>query len=290
MKSLLPIFILAVVAFVTDKCVAQTQRDTTKLYRIETKDGNEYVGKIVSEDSQSVRFKTENLGELTIRFDVITKITEVNPSQLKQGELWLDNPQATRYFWSPNGYGLKAGEAYYQNVWVLFNQVSVGISDNISIGAGLVPLFLFAGAPTPVWITPKFSIPVVKDKFNIGAGGLLATVIGEEDTSFGILYGITTFGNRDRNLSIGLGYGYAGDDLATAPTVTVSSMIRTSRRGYFLTENYFIGGSEENLVMLSFGGRRIIKRAGLDFGLFIPISEGDIIAIPWLGLTVPLNK
>lgn len=269
---------------------AQTQRDTTRLYRIETKDGNEYVGKILYEDKETVRFKTESLGELNIRWLTIAKISEVNPVQIKDGEHWFDNPQATRYFWSPNGYGLKAGEAYYQNVWVLFNQVSVGLSDNVSIGAGLVPLFLFAGAPTPIWITPKVSIPVAKDKFNIGAGALLATVLGEDGTGFGILYGMTTFGNRDQNLSLGIGYGYAGGDLASAPTITVSGMLRTSRRGYFLTENYFIGGSEENFVMLSLGGRRIIKRAGLDFGLFIPVAQGEVIAIPWLGLTVPLNK
>lgn len=282
---------LLILIFFGSFCNAQVSRDTTKLYRVETKEGNEFFGKIVSEDKTAILLRTDNLGDITIRWANITKVSEVIPSQLKNGEHWFDNPQATRYFWSPNGFGLRKGEAYYQNVWVLFNQVSVGVNDHFSFGAGLVPLFLFAGAPTPVWITPKLSIPVVENKFNIGGGGLFATVLGEENASFGILYGITTFGSRDKNLSIGLGYGYAGNDWASTPTFTMSGMIRTSRRGYFLTENYFIGGSEENLLLLSVGGRRIIKRSGLDFGLFIPTSTGgEFIAIPWLGLTIPLNK
>lgn len=282
---------LLILLFFGSFCNAQVSRDTTKLFRVETKEGNEFIGKIVSEDKTSILLRTDNLGDITIRWAHITKVSEVIPSQLKNGEHWFDNPQATRYFWSPNGFGLRKREAYYQNVWVLFNQVSVGVSDYFSFGAGLVPLFLFAGAPTPVWITPKLSIPVVENKINIGGGGLFATVLGEENVSFGILYGISTFGSRDKNLSIGLGYGYAGNDWASTPTFTVSGMIRTSRRGYFLTENYFIGGSEENLLLLSFGGRRIIKKSGLDFGLFIPANTGgEFIAIPWLGLTIPLNK
>jgi hypothetical protein len=89
-----------------------------------------------------------------------------------------------------------------------------------------------------------------------------------------------------------MGYGYAGGELASTPTITISGMIRTGQRGYFLTENYVIDAGDDVVTLLSFGGRRIIKRAGLDFGLFIPIVEGQdtFIAVPWLGITLPLGK
>jgi hypothetical protein len=291
MNPLIQFSLLIILLAFSAHCEAQVTRDTTKLYRVEMKDGNEFIGQILSEDKTAILLRTEKLGDLSIKWTEITKLSTVEPAEMKNGEHWFDNPQATRYFWSPNGYGLKKGEAYYQNVWVVFNQVSVGLNDYISLGGGLVPLFLFAGAPTPVWITPKVSIPVVENKFNVGGGGLLATVIGVDATSFGILYGITTFGSRDKNLSLGIGYGYAGTDWANTPTFTLSGMFRTGRRGYLLTENYFIGGVEDNLVLLSIGGRRIIKRSGLDFGLFIPSNTGgNLVAIPWLGLTIPLNK
>lgn len=270
--------------------VLKAQQDTI-LYRIETTDGNEYIGRIVTQDDEKVILKTERLGEITLRKIDIKKMEQVIVGQLKGGEYWFDNPQSTRYFWQPNGYGLKRGEGYYQNVWILFNQVSVGVTDNFLVGAGIVPGFLFAGGSTPVWLTPKLSIPIKKDKFNVGAGALTGTVLGEEDASFGIVYGTTTIGSRDKNMSIGLGYGYAGGDWADAPTITFSAMIRTSQRGYFLTENYYIGSGGDDVMLFFIGGRRLIKHAGIDFGLLIPTETGgELIAIPWLGVTFPFGN
>lgn len=268
--------------------IAQNQQDSTK-NRIETIDGNEYIGIILEQTSEKIRLKTDNLGEITISAFEIKKITPITQVLAKDGSYWLDNPQATRYFWAPNGYNLKKGEGYYQNVWILFNQAVFGLTDHFSAGVGVVPLFLFAGTETPAWITAKFSIPVIENKFNLGAGALVGTVIGIEKTGFGILYGITTFGSKDQNLNIGLGWGFAGGEMAKNPTVNISGMIRTGRKGYFITENYFIGTPDEFVVLMMVGGRRIIKRTGLDFGAVIPIAEdmGGFIAIPWLGLTIP---
>lgn len=268
-------------------------RDTTSFFQVKTADGNEYIGKVIAEDSEKLRIKTDKLGELTVRKIDIRSIGKVKTTQIKNGSYWFENPQSTRYFWSPNGYGLKKGEGYYQNILVLFNQFSVGLTDNFSLGAGLVPLFLFAGAPTPVWLTPKVSLPLNRDKFNLGAGGLFGTVLGASNTGFGIVYGLTTFGSRDKNFSLGLGYGYAGGDWARAPTITFGTMLRTGQRGYFVSENYFIGTANSYLVFLSMGGRRIISKAGLDYGLFIPIVKDfgvSFIAIPWLGFTIPFGN
>jgi hypothetical protein len=276
---------LIVLPFLSD---AQTQQDSIKT-RIETLDGNEYIGVIQEKSSDKIRLKTDKLGEITILSTDIKRISEVTQAIAKDGTYWLDNPQATRYFWAPNGYNLKAGEGYYQNVWVFFNQAVFGITDHISGGVGVIPLFLFAGAPTPAWITAKFSLPVVENKFNLGAGALVGTVIGEANTGFGILYGISTIGSKDKNLNIGLGWAFAGGEMAKNPTVNISAMIRTGPKGYFITENYFIGTTDQFVVMMMIGGRRIIKHTGLDFGVVIPISSemDGLFVAPWLGFTIP---
>jgi hypothetical protein len=267
---------------------AQIGQDSIKS-RIETVDGNEYIGIIKEKTSETIRLKTDKLGEITIPAADIKRISEVTQTLAKDGTYWLDNPQATRYFWAPNAYNLKQGEGYYQNVWILFNQAVYGLTDHFSAGVGVMPLFLFAGTSTPAWITAKFSVPVVENKFNLGAGALMGTVIGEEQTGFGVLYGIATFGSKDKNMNVGLGWGYAGGEMAKNPTVNISGMIRTGAKGYFITENYFIGTPDEFVVMMMLGGRRIIKRTGLDFGAVVPLASdmGGFIAIPWLGLTVP---
>lgn len=272
---------------------AQELEEGTPLYQIETMDGNEFIGRILSEDEENVQIQTETLGEITIPRKNIRSMRRLEGSVGQDGSVWFENPQASRYFWAPNGYGLKAGEGYYQNVWVLFNQASVGITDHISFGAGMVPLFLFSGTSTPFWITPKFSVPVVEDKFNLGGGALVGTVLGENDMGFGIAYGVSTFGSRDRNISFGLGYGYAAGSWANSPMVNVSGIYRTGKNGYLLTENYYIDAGGESLLLLSFGGRRMLRRVGLDFGLFLPLStemDDFFIALPWLGFSVPLGK
>jgi len=269
---------------------AQNNQDSIK-YRIETVDGNEYIGRILERTADKIRIKTEKLGEISILNADVKKISEVSSAIKKNGTYWFDNPQATRYFWAPNGYNLKKGEGYYQNVWILFNQAIYGITDHFSMGVGTMPLFLFGGTPTPAWITLKYSVPVVKNKVNLGAGALMGTVIGGGSGVAGILYGISTFGSKDKNLNIGLGWGFADGRMARNPTVNISGMIRTGPKGYFLTENYFVGTPDNFVVLTSIGGRRIIKNVGLDYGFWIPLGAdiGSFVAIPWLGLTIPFG-
>ena len=269
---------------------AQENQDHT-LYHIETKDGNIYTGNILSRDSVSILLQEQSLGEISLRTSDIKVIRGGDNKKKGNTSTWSENPQATRYFWSPNGYGLKPGEGYYQNIWIFFNQVSVGLTDNFSIGGGTIPLFLFAGAPTPVWITPKISIPVSKDNFNIGAGALAGTVLGVDHSGFGILYGITTFGSRDTNLSIGLGYGYIGGEFSKTPAVNISGMVRTGKKSYLMSENYFLTSGDNTILLLSFGGRWMIGKAGLDGFLLIPTSSNidRFFAIPMLGITIPFG-
>ena len=261
------------------------------LVSIETTDGNEFLGEIIKEDALTIVLKTRKLGEITIARSDIKSRKNVEVEQIKDGSFWFPNPQSTRYFWAPNAYGLKAGEGYYQNIYVLWNQFAYGVTDNFSIGGGVVPLFLFGGGPTPVFITPKFSIPIKKDKLNIGGGALIGTVLGE-GIGFGIVYGLTTFGTPDNNVSLSLGYGFAGEEWAQSPLINVSGLFRLSNRFYFLTENYFINIGGEGVGEIGLGGRWIIKKAALDFMFAIPLVSdmGFFIAVPLIGFTIPFGK
>ena len=290
-KQIIFIFFI-VVMFQTLTCHGQNLPDSTKTLRVETKDGNIFIGSVIAEDSLTLVLKTESLGEIRIPQINIKSKTELKEVKKVGSDIWLPNTQSSRYFWAPNGYGLEKGSSYYQNIWILYNQLSFGLADNFSMGAGMVPLFLFAGASTPLWIVPKFSIPVVKNKFNIGTGAFLGTIIGEETGLFGLLYGTTTFGSRDKNISFGLAYGFSQDEWLKVPVVNISSMIRTGSKGYFITENYVISFDGETVVLISLGGRSIIRNIGLDYSLWIPIGADidTFVAIPFLGVTVPIGR
>ncbi len=262
------------------------------IYRIDTDDGNTCFGVIAEETQNQISLRTENLGTITIPKLSIKSQTPVVVSDVVKGQYWLENPQETRYFWQPNGYGLKRGEGYYQNIWVLFNQVSYGVSDHFTIGSGLIPLFLFDGTATPVWITPKVSFPVVKEKFNLGAGAMLGVLIGEVGSGFGIPYALASVGSRNSNLTFGAGWAYADGDFAPSPTLTLSGMMRVSRRTYLMTENYYINLDGDAIGLMILGARSLTKSIGIDYGLLFPVgtSSSTFLAIPWLGITVPFGN
>ncbi len=273
------------------QALAQSSPDSV-VVEIETQDGNKFTGRLLEENTVSVVILTQSLGKLSFARSAIKRMDRLEVSKIRPDGYWSDNPQATRNFWAPTGYGLKPGEGYYQNVWVLFNQFSVGITRHFSLGVGFVPLFLFGAPSSPVWLTPKVSLPLSKDKINLGIGAVIGTSsFGEKGNGFGVIYGSTTFGSRDNNVTFGMGYSYTSVSMAKQPIFSLSTLIRTSAKSYFISESYVIPSGNSSLILIGLGGRKMANRTGIDFGFFIPIEENmrTLVALPWLGITAPLG-
>ncbi len=288
MKYLLSFILLIVLGFST---IQAQESDSLSLWKLELQNGNIFIGELLEQSMDSIRFKAQSIGIINVNKIDVKYLKKISGSKIVEGVLWEESQHFTRYFFSPNAYNLKKGEGYYQNSWIFYNQISIGVTDHFSMGGGIIPLFLFGGVPTPVWITPKASIPIKKEKVNLGVGGLFATVIGEE-TGFGIAYGTSTFGSKDRNFTTGIGYGYADGDWAVSPTIMLGGIYRVGKKGYFVTENYIIGTGDSPFVLLSAGGRFEGKNLAIDYGGILPIgSEIDVfVAIPWLSLTFPFGN
>lgn len=267
----------------------QDQHTDTTLIHIETHEGNEFFGTIVEEDSVKVLFKSQKYGTIDIQRKNIKSRSSIDSNLIIDGKYWFPNRQSSRYFWAPNGYGLKRGEGYYQNIYIFWNHFSTGITDNFSLGVTVIPLFLFNGSPTPVMIAPKLSIPIIENWANLGTGALIGTVLGTESDLYGMVYATTTFGTRDDNVSLGFSYGFADAKWMDKPLLNVSILARTGPRGYVISENYYVprdGGC------LSIGGRRIWKNVSLDYLLAIPFSPDmeSFIAFPIIGFVIPFSS
>ena len=269
---------------------AQTPDEETALYRVETTDGNVFIGTLVSEDDEQIVLDTREVGQITIARADIQRMTAIDPDRFRDGEYWFENPQSTRYFFAPNAIGIPKGSGYYQNTWIFLNNVNFGISNNVSIGAGTVPVFLFGVSALPFWLLPKVSISVPNERVHLAAGAALGGILGEENAGAGIVYGVSTVGSRDSNLSVGLGFGYAGSDWSSQPVVTIGGMTRVGRTWYLITENYLFPGGEAAGV-LSGGVRWAPENFAVDFGLVRPLDiEDEFIGVPWLGVTIPFGQ
>lgn len=257
------------------------------MVRVSLKDGNQFKGWIVKETTTQYTFQTVNYGTVILQKK---NIREIKPVALS-GDPWFYNPQSTHYFFQQSGHGLRKGEAYYRNSMIFINEFSYAFTDYVSLGAGVVPLFLFAGTPTPIWIKPNITIPVAAESFSLGAGAMLGSILGESASRFGYLYSQATLGNRDKNLSLGIGYGVTGMNSEQALVFTLSGFIRTGERGFIMTENYLIPIEDQPELLIMLGGRRLIGNFGLDYGFIAPLTGilSERFFIPWLGFSVPLN-
>jgi len=287
------LLILSLTAGVFNMATAQAEneKESEVVLRIITKDGNTFIGTLVSENDDELTLQTDQLGRITIKRSDIKTIEQVDPKHIKDGEYWHENPQSTRYLFSTNAFGLKKGEGYYQNTWIFFNNVNFGIRDHISLGGGLVPTFLFGSGSVPVWIMPKVSIPIANESLHIAAGGLFGGVIGEDNAGVGLAYGTATVGNRDNNLSLGIGYGYADGNWADIPLININGMYRMNKNMFFISENYFVTAGGETLGVISAALRWAPVNFAVDFGLVRPTGiGGEFVGIPWLGVTIPLGR
>ncbi len=139
------LFLIIVINIFCSNLFAQLPLDTL-LWQIETIDGNSFIGKVTQQDEKKIILKTETFGTITIPRIAIRKMVQIEAEELVGGVLNLRNPHASRYFFGPNGYGLKKTEAYYENTWILFNQLSYGFHDYFTMGVGIMPLFFFVSS------------------------------------------------------------------------------------------------------------------------------------------------
>lgn len=271
-------------------------QDTTRTWHIEMLDGNDYYGKILRKETRFYVFRTLDLGEVNIPFGKIKRMSSRDLPRRVGDQYWFRNPHATRYFFGTNGFGLRKGEGYYTNTWILYNQVSYGFTDRFTLGVGTIPIFLFGAGIFPFWVTPKLSFPLGSEKWNGAAGVLYMNVVGSDVGNFsglGVTYGSLTYGSTDRNATFSFGYGFYDGKWAKNPTASFSAMHRIGRNSYFVTENYLLPGDGSPTLLLSAGGRWVGKRIAIDYALVRPVGSdfngAGFFAIPWLGITAPFG-
>ncbi len=268
--------------------------DTAALVLVQTADGNEFMGKIRAQNAEVLVLQTETFGELTIQKKVITSIRALKGPRKTNGRFWFDNPFASRYFASTSGYGLRKGEGDFTNGWVFMNQVTYGLSDQFSIGAGAAP-FLLLGGPLVSWITPKFSIPLKQDRLNLAVGGLYGYLWNDfapDNEDFGAVYSQLTVGSRDHNLSLGAGFAVSDGRWNEHPVISLSGAARVASRLSLISENYLIANSDgDSMLLFSLGTRFISRVIAVDAGIVTPFLFDDgLYPLPWLGIHVPFGS
>jgi hypothetical protein len=226
MKSVSAI-ILFFMLFVSGFASSQVNQTDTNTYVIKKSNGTEYIGKIISDDGREVLIATKELGNIYIPKADITSIKVVNvEKEMVNNEYRGKGVFTTRYQFSTNAFPIEKDENY-----ALINlygpEVHFAINKRISIG------LMATWIASPLVLAVKYTIPTSNEKINFGFGTLLGTTgyLNQAKGFGGLHWGMVTFGDRAKNVTLSLGYSYFKPGLSRYDTFY--------QPGTYVNESYY---------------------------------------------------
>jgi len=270
-----------------DKPVTLKLPEPGNIQILKLKNGSYFIGKIEEIGEKEIKMRG-NIGVLTLEINEIASIEEVPASSFKKGQYWFPHPNATRLYFFPTGRMLKKGEGYFVDIYGILPGFSYGIFDKITVGGGMSIVPSVRIEDQVYYFTPKVGI-ISEEKFNFAVGALfISTNLFEDDDDNFIstsLYGVGTFGTEDKSLSIGVGFGVAGEEMITKPLIMVGGDFRLSRRLSFVTENWLIPGMDP---IISYGLRFMGKKMSIDLGFVNSLNRPIFPGIPYVDFVFKL--
>lgn len=249
--------------------------DADKAYRVVLVDGSTIIGKIQSENPDSLKLVTLSGVSMTIERDKISKLIPLSGS-IVGGVYRRTDPNYTRLLYSSTARSLKHGQGYISLYELFFPFAAIGIMDFITFGAGIS---LLPGIEEQLFfLAPKVTF-LHAENLDLAGGILNISLLGDQSSEgIGIIYGVGTFGSRFTAATIGLGWGYAGDETTEEPIVMLGGELQVSNSFKLITENWFPPYSDFALLM--FGFRFFGERFSSDIG-FMRFTEVDLEGWPF---------
>lgn len=240
---------------------------------VRLKDGSVLIGRVERETEAQVVLVTRSGARVEIPRSEIISMRRV--SLRADGNVWVEDPNGSRLFFSSTGRGLSKGEGYVSSYWLFFPFVGYGVTDWLTIAGG-TPIIPGAFGEI-IYLAPKITL-YDRGKVSLSTGALSFFVTDQvEAGNAGILYGVGTYGSRDNAITLGAGWFYAQtedfNDISNEPVFMLGGERRISRRVKLVTENWLaVNPGVDGLV--SAGFRFIGDRLSADLGFASLPGEG----------------
>ena len=260
-----------------------TVSDTSLRHVIRLRDGSTLFGRITAVTADSVRVRLEQ-GEVGLARSGINDVRQVPVTSFRNGQYWFENPHPTRLLFSPTAFPLEKGTGYYSNTWLFIHTFATGITDRFTLAGGATTIPGVALNENPFYLLPKYTV-LNGDRTQVALGALIGFLPFNSDPgevkSAGLLYAVGTTGTKESNLSLGLGWGYANEEVTGNPTVMIGGQGRVSRRVSLISENWFFSNGSDTEGVFSYGFRFLGENLSVDLAWVTALGEG--VGVPWLG-------
>lgn len=282
---------------------------TADVVTIRMKDGSTLLARIIDQDDERLKIVTVGGLGMEIPRTSVDRIDQGGGSG--EGASRPSDSNYTRLLFSPTGRPLGKGEGYFSDHYVLFPGVAYGITDNLSIGAGVTVVPGAGLSEQLFYVAPRFG-KQFSERVAASAGFLYAGGGDSDDeTGLGVGFVMATFGKSDKSLTVGGGvartteYDSVGrfvngrlvyerrQRVSHTPIVMFGGTARVSRRIAFVSENWLILHDDFKLKDQPFalGLRFLGDRLSADVGV---ILIGEIIdegfPVPWLSVTYHFGR
>ena len=280
MKRILLIVGLLIASFTA----SYSQSETGKLgdnVTIVLFDNSEVKGEIVSDNDKEIVIRSETLGLLTFQKAEVKKIV-----YLYKKDGIFPNPMPARYMLGHSAFNVPKGGLYLHSFFGVVSQgLMYGITDNLSAEGGTSLGTLVVGSPS-YYGHLKYGFPIAKNlrgAVSVAHGGMISLMILPFSANMTTLNALLTYGNKERNLTFGLGYNEGstgllfgwirGRDGFRGMSYSLRGMTRVSKRFALITENWLPPGVGE--LLLSGGVRIMWRKTALNFLIGIDTKTGE---------------
>lgn len=276
--------------------ITDLEVDSAAVLQFDLLDGARLVGEVHAIEADTVLIHTRYAGDVRVGKSRIERVVRLSDTPSPTGQYWFPNPHGTRYLFSSSAIPLRRGEGYYQNTYLLLNSVSVGVTNNISVGGGIELMSLFlTESPGPIFfLTAKGGAKVARD-LHVGGGALYASIPdeftdgnSEQRVGVGFLFTQATYGSEDHQVTGSVGWGYGNGDIMERPVLTISGLTRVGRKVALLSENWFVPDNGGYYPVYSYGVRFMGESIAVDLAFLNngDIVQGLVIGIPWIDFAV----
>lgn len=199
------LFIIIALLGFSQLSTAQETPDTSKVV-VTTYDGKERVGVILQDDGREILLMSDEMGKIFIRKDNIKSIKSTSTYVIEKmdgKEYRFAGPFTTRYYFTTNALPIKKGEDYSM-IHLYGPEVHFSVTNKFSIGV------MTSWIASPFVLALKHTFPTKNEKINFGLGTLIGTsgYLNTFRGYGGLHWGMVTFGDRFKNLTISAGYAY----------------------------------------------------------------------------------
>ncbi|MFT3841417.1 MAG: hypothetical protein QM723_30785 [Myxococcaceae bacterium] len=220
-----------------------------KFSTITFKDGQKLTGTIVEQHDGALELRLGSGQVLRLDAAAIESVEADTVHHVTgDGKVWFEDPNRTRYFYSPSAMMLKRGEAHFSQKELAISSFAYGIIDYLSVEiSSCLPAFFAGTDGVNVLLSIKAGAQVA-DRVWLAVGTHALALPGGFGSSSssgipvgGFYFGSLTYGDRDFHLTVSAGMPYfLKPPQLIYPIITVSGFLRVAESVGLMSENWFL--------------------------------------------------